>query len=128
MAPVCVSPLCIYGCKTTEQMLLLIEKYSFLCIDIFSLMWQTVIYCKKQFKMLVVFSSIFVADTKVICIYSFVTPLNLLRQFVHSRYLCTRAHIWIKENYLKGLSMITSITRSSELNIVVFRCCFISPS
>ena len=36
------------------------------------------------------------------------------------------AQIWVKKNSLKQLSMITSISRSSELSIIVFRCCSIS--
>ena len=52
-------------------------KFSFLYIDI----WFNVTECKfimenSSFKMLVVFSFIFVADTKIIFVYNFVAPLS----------------------------------------------------
>ena len=57
-------------------MLLVRDKFSFLYIDI----WFDVIECKfiienSSFKMLVVFSPIFVADTKITFVYNFVAPL-----------------------------------------------------
>ena len=53
-------------------------KFSFLYVDI----WFDVTKCKfivknSSFEMLVVFSSIFVADTKITFVYNFVAPLNL---------------------------------------------------
>ena len=53
-------------------------KFSFLYVDI----WFDVTKCKfivknSSFEMLVVFSPIFVADTKITFVYNFVAPLNL---------------------------------------------------
>ena len=53
-------------------------KFSFIYVDI----WFDVTKCnfffeKQQFEMLVVFSPIFVADTKAICVYNFVAPLMM---------------------------------------------------
>ena len=53
------------------------DKFSFLDVDI----WFDVTECKfimknSSFKMLVVFSPIFVADTKITFVYNFVAPLN----------------------------------------------------
>ena len=53
-------------------------KFSFLYVDI----WFDVTKCKfivknSSFEMLVVFSHIFVADTKITFVYNFVAPLNL---------------------------------------------------
>ena len=52
-------------------------KFSFLYVDI----WFDVTECKfimknSSFKILVVFSPIFVADTKITFVYNFVAPLN----------------------------------------------------
>ena len=53
-------------------------KFSFLSVNI----WFDVMKCKfivkySNFKMLVVFLPIFVADTKVTFVYNFVAPLNV---------------------------------------------------
>ena len=55
-------------------------KFSFLYVDI----WFDVTKCKfivknSSFEMLVVFSPIFVADTKITFVYNFVAPLSLSR-------------------------------------------------
>ena len=52
-------------------------RFSFLYLDI----WFNVTKCKfivknRSFEMLVVFSPIFVADTKITFVYNFVAPLN----------------------------------------------------
>ena len=56
-------------------------KFSFLYVDI----WFDVTKCKfnvkgSSFEMLVVFSPIFVADTKITFVYNFVAPLNDVRK------------------------------------------------
>ena len=58
-------------------MLLVGDKFSFLYVDI----WFDVTKCKFNvkdcsFEMLVVFSPIFVADTKITFVYNFVSPLK----------------------------------------------------
>ena len=59
-----------------KQILFVRSKFIFLCED--SLMWQSVkISGKRQFKMLVVFSHTFVADTKIFSRYNIVVPLKI---------------------------------------------------
>ena len=62
--------------KKTKKILLERGKFSFLYADI----WFDVMKCKcivknNSFEMLVVFSPVFVADTKITFIYNFVAPL-----------------------------------------------------
>ena len=59
-------------------------KFSFLYVDI----WFDVTECKfimknSSFKMLVVFSPIFVADTKITFVYNFVAPLSGKDMIIH---------------------------------------------
>ena len=54
------------------------DKFRFLYVDI----WFNVTKCKfivknSSFEMLVAFSNIFVADTKITFVYNFVAPLSL---------------------------------------------------
>ena len=52
------------------------DKFSFLYVDIwFSVTRFKSIMRNSSFKMLVVFSPIFVADTKITFVYNFVAPL-----------------------------------------------------
>ena len=64
-------------------MLLVRGKFSFLYVDI----WFDVTKCKfivksSNFKLLLVFSPIFVADTKINFVYNFVAPLNIVEKYV----------------------------------------------
>ena len=59
-----------------KQILVLRGKFSFLFVDIwFYVTKYQLIMQNRSFKMLVVFSSIFVADTKITFVYNFVVPL-----------------------------------------------------
>ena len=56
----------------------MIDKFSFLYVDIFfDLTKCKFIEKNNSFKMLVVLSPIFEADTKITFVYKFVAPLNL---------------------------------------------------
>ena len=66
---------CISRGKKRKYILLVRDKFNFLHVDI----WFDVTECKfimknSSFKMLVVFSPIFVADTKITFVYNFVAP------------------------------------------------------
>ena len=72
-----LSLFCISRGKKTKQILLERGKFSFLNVDI----WFDVTKCKfivknSSFEMLVVFSPIFVADTKIALVYNFVALLR----------------------------------------------------
>ena len=76
---VCLSLFCIPRGKKTKQILPERSKFSFLNVGI----WFDVTKCKfivknSSFEMLVVFSPIFVVDTKITLVYNFVAPLNIL--------------------------------------------------
>ena len=70
-------------------MLLVRGKHSFLHVDI----WFDVTKCKfnvkdSSFEMLVVFSPIFVADSKITFVYNFVAPLSKTSVFTKSINMC----------------------------------------
>ena len=74
---VCLSHFCISRGKKTKEILLARDKFSF--PDVY--VWLDVTKGKfivenSGFKMLVVFSPIFVADTKITFVYNFIAPLN----------------------------------------------------
>ena len=98
------SPFCVLECLST-----LFRIRCHLCRLFISLVYKPLSYCAKvwicnkkwQFKMLVVLSPIFVADTKTTFGYNFVAPLNYLKVLTNSYYsigLVTR-HI---SNYMFG--------------------------
>ena len=64
--------------KKTKEILLVRGKLSFLYVDV----WFDLTECKfikknSSFKMLVVFSPIFVVDIKITFVYNFVAPLRI---------------------------------------------------
>ena len=71
-----MSLFCISRGKKAKNILLERGKFSFLYVDV----WFDVMKCKcivknNSFEMLVVFSPVFVADTKITLICNFVAPL-----------------------------------------------------
>ena len=81
--------------EKTKQILLLRRKFSFLFIDIwFDVTKYQFIMQNSSFKMLVVFSSIFVEDTKITFVYNFVVPLKsenrvpLNKEVVEYKFFC----------------------------------------
>ena len=60
-ALVCMSLLCFYRDETTKKTLVMISKFYFLHV-LFSFMSQSLVLKKSSFKMLVVFSPIYVTD------------------------------------------------------------------
>ena len=81
------------------------EKFSFLYVDIwFDLMQCELIVKNSSFKMLVMLSPIFMADTKVTFIYNFVAPLKVLLKIC--RILLS---FWLKYHLSMALCMFMDL-------------------
>ena len=114
---VCLSLFCISRGKKTKKILLERGKFSFLYVDI----WFDVMKCKcivknNSFEMFVMFSPIFVADTKITFVYKFVAPLNTNIRYYWSLKILHMLYQRISSSYwaiLPSIFMMLSLVSMS---------------
>ena len=119
------SPFCVLECLST-----LFRIRCHLCRLFISLVYKPLSYCAKvwicnkkwQFKMLVVLSSIFVADTKTTFGYNFVAPLNYLKVLTNSYYSIGLVNVILVITCLGGwfgINCPSAISKFSNITMLI---------